>query len=170
MPNNIVSPPFLPAPRFTLRQLHYFWPTVVGGTPPRVLDSKGALLGQASSSLKLGLDTAALRDAAAEIEWRKVSRLSIDAYARALADQLTRQTGGTFLVDNRSGASGNSSASTSHSHRHHRSRCVWSSTTGRGSGSGSGGAAARSSTTGQSFCSRASSSAVMRSTSSGKSL
>lgn len=35
---------------------------------------------------------------------------SIDAYARALADQLTRQTGGTFLVDNRSGASGNLSA------------------------------------------------------------
>lgn len=66
-----------------LRQLHYFWPVVVGGTPPRVLDGKGPLLGQAASSLKLGLDTAGLRDAAAEIEWRKVSRLSIEAYARA---------------------------------------------------------------------------------------
>lgn len=66
-----------------LRQLHYFWPIVVGGTPPRVLDSKGPLLGQASGSLKLALDTAGLRDAAAEIEWRKVSRLSIDQYARA---------------------------------------------------------------------------------------
>jgi len=66
-----------------LRQLHYFWPIVVGGTPPRVLDGKGPLLGQAAGALKLGLDTAALRDAAAEIEWRKVSRLSIDEYARA---------------------------------------------------------------------------------------
>jgi DNA helicase II / ATP-dependent DNA helicase PcrA len=66
-----------------LRQLHYFWPTIVGGSPPRVLDGKGPLIGQAASALKLGLDTAALRDAAAEIEWRKVSRLSLDTYARA---------------------------------------------------------------------------------------
>lgn len=66
-----------------LRQLHYFWPTVVGGSPPRVLDGKGPLIGQAASALRLGLDTPALRDAAAEIEWRKVSKLSLDAYARA---------------------------------------------------------------------------------------
>lgn len=66
-----------------LRQLHYFWPVVVGGTPPRILDGKGPLLGQAAGTMRLGLDTAALRDTAAEIEWRKVSRLSIDDYARA---------------------------------------------------------------------------------------
>ena len=35
---------------------------------------------------------------------------AIDAYARTLADQLTRQTGGTFLVENRAGAGGNISA------------------------------------------------------------
>ncbi len=35
---------------------------------------------------------------------------AIDAYARTLADHLTRQTGGTFLVDNRVGAAGNISA------------------------------------------------------------
>ncbi|MEY4711259.1 MAG: hypothetical protein RIS88_709 [Pseudomonadota bacterium] len=35
---------------------------------------------------------------------------AIDAYARTLADQLARQTGGTFLVDNRAGAGGNLSA------------------------------------------------------------
>lgn len=35
---------------------------------------------------------------------------AVDAYARALADQLTRQTGGTFLVDNKPGANGNLSA------------------------------------------------------------
>jgi tripartite-type tricarboxylate transporter receptor subunit TctC len=35
---------------------------------------------------------------------------AIDAYARTLADQLAKQTGGTFLVDNRAGAGGNLSA------------------------------------------------------------
>lgn len=35
---------------------------------------------------------------------------AIDAYARTLADQLSKQTGGTFLVDNRAGAGGNLSA------------------------------------------------------------
>jgi len=35
---------------------------------------------------------------------------AIDAYARTLGDQLSRQTGGTFLVENRAGAGGNLSA------------------------------------------------------------
>lgn len=35
---------------------------------------------------------------------------SIDVYARVLADQLSKQTGGTFLVENRAGAGGNLSA------------------------------------------------------------
>lgn len=35
---------------------------------------------------------------------------AVDAYARALADQLARQTGGTFLVENKPGANGNLSA------------------------------------------------------------
>ncbi len=35
---------------------------------------------------------------------------AIDAYARTLADQLAKQTGGTFLVENRAGAGGNLSA------------------------------------------------------------
>jgi tripartite-type tricarboxylate transporter receptor subunit TctC len=35
---------------------------------------------------------------------------AIDAYARALAEQLTRQTGGTFIVDYKPGANGNISA------------------------------------------------------------
>jgi tripartite-type tricarboxylate transporter receptor subunit TctC len=35
---------------------------------------------------------------------------AIDAYARALAEQLAQQTGGTFLVDNKPGANGNLSA------------------------------------------------------------
>ncbi|HZF82913.1 MAG TPA: tripartite tricarboxylate transporter substrate binding protein [Burkholderiaceae bacterium] len=35
---------------------------------------------------------------------------AIDVYARALADQLAKQTGGTFIVENRAGANGNISA------------------------------------------------------------
>lgn len=35
---------------------------------------------------------------------------SVDVYARALADQLARQTGGNFIVENKAGANGNLSA------------------------------------------------------------
>jgi len=66
-----------------LSQLNFFWPQVVGGTMPRLLESKGRLLAHAADSVKLKLDTATLRDMAGEIEWRKVSRLSIEQYGRA---------------------------------------------------------------------------------------
>ena len=67
-----------------LSQLNFFWPQVVGGTMPRLLESKGRLLAHAAETLKLKLDTATLRDTAAEIEWRKVSRLSIEQYSTAV--------------------------------------------------------------------------------------
>lgn len=66
-----------------LSQLAFFWPQVVGGTMPRILEGKARLLGQAAESLRMRVDTAALRDLAAEIEWRKVSGLSIEEYAAA---------------------------------------------------------------------------------------
>jgi DNA helicase-2/ATP-dependent DNA helicase PcrA len=64
-----------------LSQLNFFWPQVIGGTMPRLLDSKARMLAHAAENLKIKLDTATLRDAAAEIEWRKTSRLSIEQYA-----------------------------------------------------------------------------------------
>jgi DNA helicase-2/ATP-dependent DNA helicase PcrA len=64
-----------------LSQLGFFWPQVVGGSAPKLLESKGRMIGHAAESLRLKLDTATLRDTAAEIEWRKVSRLSLDEYA-----------------------------------------------------------------------------------------
>jgi DNA helicase-2/ATP-dependent DNA helicase PcrA len=70
-----------------LSQLNYFWPHVVGGQAPRILDGKGRLLGHAAEKLKLRLDTATLRDLAAEIEWRKTSGLSIDQYAAGIAQR-----------------------------------------------------------------------------------
>lgn len=63
-----------------LAQLNFFWPQVIGGTMPRLLDSKARLIAHAADSLGLRLDTATLRDAAAEIEWRKTSRLSVEQY------------------------------------------------------------------------------------------
>lgn len=66
-----------------LSQLAFFWPQVVGGTMPRILEGKARLLGQAAESLRIRVDTATLRDLAAEIEWRKVGGLSIDQYAEA---------------------------------------------------------------------------------------
>ena len=70
-----------------LSQLNFFWPQVVGGQLPSVLDGKGRVLGQAAERLKLRVDTATLRDVAAEVEWRKVSGLSIEQYASAVADR-----------------------------------------------------------------------------------
>ncbi len=67
-----------------LSQLGHFWPEVIGGQMPRILDSKGRVIAQAAETLRLKLDTATLRDLAAEIEWRKVSRLTFDQYAAVL--------------------------------------------------------------------------------------
>lgn len=68
-----------------LAQLNHFWPLVVGGSAPRVLDYKGRVLGEAAERLKLRVDVPTLRDVAAEIEWRKVSALGMDDYERRLA-------------------------------------------------------------------------------------
>lgn len=70
-----------------LAQLNYFWPQVVGGQLPSVLDGKGRVLGHAAERLALRVDTPTLRDIAAEIEWRKVSGLTLDQYASALASR-----------------------------------------------------------------------------------
>lgn len=70
-----------------LAQLSFFWPQIVGGTLPKVLESKGRLIGHAADTLGIRVDTAALRDVAAEIEWRKVSGLSIEQYELAAFDR-----------------------------------------------------------------------------------
>ena len=75
-----------------LAQLSHFWPQAVGGPLPRILESKGRLLAQAAEQLRLRVDTAALRDAAAEIEWRKVSRMPLAQYARAAESRSLPQT------------------------------------------------------------------------------
>lgn len=64
-----------------LAQLNFFWPTLAGSPAPSIIDNKVRLLGQAAEQLRLRPDTATLRDIAAEIEWRKVSLISIEQHA-----------------------------------------------------------------------------------------
>jgi DNA helicase-2/ATP-dependent DNA helicase PcrA len=70
-----------------LAQLGFFWPQVAGAPAPGILAAKGPLLGQAAEALRVRVDTAALRDLAAEVEWRKVSRLTLDQYALRAASR-----------------------------------------------------------------------------------
>ncbi|MFS6528757.1 ATP-dependent helicase [Microbacterium aurugineum] len=64
-----------------LAQLNFFWPTLAGSPAPSIIDNKVRMLGQAADAIRLRPSTATLRDIASEIEWRKVSMLSIDQYA-----------------------------------------------------------------------------------------
>ncbi|MEJ1091060.1 ATP-dependent helicase [Microbacterium istanbulense] len=74
-----------------LAQLNFFWPTLAGDTAPTIIDNKVRLLGQAADAMRLRPSTATLRDLASEIEWRKVSMLSIDQHA-ALGRPLSGMT------------------------------------------------------------------------------
>ncbi|MBO0979358.1 ATP-dependent helicase [Microbacterium sp. SD291] len=64
-----------------LAQLNFFWPTLAGSPAPSIIDNKVRMLGQAADAMRLRPSTATLRDIASEIEWRKVSMLSVDQHA-----------------------------------------------------------------------------------------
>jgi DNA helicase-2/ATP-dependent DNA helicase PcrA len=70
-----------------LRQLNYFWPRVVGGRPPQLVDGKASLVREAAKRAQVRLDGGAgnLADAASEIEWAKVTQVRPDGYAAAAA-------------------------------------------------------------------------------------
>jgi DNA helicase II / ATP-dependent DNA helicase PcrA len=70
-----------------LRQLNYFWPRVVGGRPPQLIDSKAGLVREAARRARVRLDgtPGALADTAAEIEWAKVIQVRPDGYPAAAA-------------------------------------------------------------------------------------
>ena len=67
-----------------LSQLEYFWPQFAGVPAPRVLESKAKLIATVAEAQKLHFDSGAIRDVAAEIEWRKYSMLSLDQYEQVL--------------------------------------------------------------------------------------
>ncbi len=68
-----------------LRQLTHFWPSTVGGPAPRVLESKITLVAEAARRLRVSAGLPELRDAAAEIEWAKVTQVRPDELAAASA-------------------------------------------------------------------------------------
>ena len=67
------------------RQLSYFWPRVVGDTGWQLLDTKFAVVAQATNRAGLSTSTDDVRDLAGEIEWAKASLISPEAYAAAVA-------------------------------------------------------------------------------------
>ncbi|MEN9749886.1 MAG: hypothetical protein RL149_964 [Actinomycetota bacterium] len=70
-----------------LSQLEYFWPQHAGVPAPQVIESKAKLIADAANELKLKLDTAAIREIAAEIEWRKYSMLSLEQYGDVVSNR-----------------------------------------------------------------------------------
>ena len=68
-----------------LRQLGFFWPKVVGGAPPRILEHKAPVIAEAAARLALSVDRVAIRDLSSEVEWSKVSLVTADDYVRATA-------------------------------------------------------------------------------------
>jgi DNA helicase-2/ATP-dependent DNA helicase PcrA len=66
-----------------LRQLQYFWPTVVGGDLPRIESTKAPIVAAAASRVGIRPGQAEVRDLAAEIEWAKVSQVAPSDYAAA---------------------------------------------------------------------------------------
>nr|BFE83335.1 hypothetical protein GCM10020093_059360 [Planobispora longispora] len=66
-----------------LRQLTYFWPRVIGGDPPAVIESKLPLLIGACRQIGRDLERSELRDVASEIEWAKVTQTGPEDYVEA---------------------------------------------------------------------------------------
>ncbi|MFF4992216.1 ATP-dependent DNA helicase UvrD2 [Streptosporangium saharense] len=66
-----------------LRQLTYFWPRVIGGDPPKVIESKLPLLADAFRLVRRAPDRSELRDVASEIEWAKATQIGPEDYAEA---------------------------------------------------------------------------------------
>lgn len=68
-----------------LRQLTHFWPSTIGGPPPKVLESKISLVAECARRLRVSAALPQLRDVAAEIEWAKVTQLRPEEYEAASA-------------------------------------------------------------------------------------
>jgi DNA helicase-2/ATP-dependent DNA helicase PcrA len=68
-----------------LRQLTYFWPKVIGGEPPKIIDSKIGLIADAARACRLSFGRTELRDIATEVEWAKVTQLRPEDYPAAVA-------------------------------------------------------------------------------------
>ncbi len=77
-----------------LRQLRYFWPRVVGGALPRLIESKAGPVAEAAARVRIRADRTEIRDLAAEIEWAKVTQTAPDDYVTAVAKARREPAGG----------------------------------------------------------------------------
>jgi DNA helicase-2/ATP-dependent DNA helicase PcrA len=67
------------------RQLAYFWPRVVGGEPPRLLDNTFGMVANAAARARLRPGTSELRDLLSELEWAASTLVAPDDYPAAAA-------------------------------------------------------------------------------------
>ena len=67
-----------------LRQLGYFWPHVIGGDAPRLIQSKSRYIVEAAERVGARLDPAGARDVAEHLERRKVLELTTAEHAQRL--------------------------------------------------------------------------------------
>ncbi|QVQ54018.1 ATP-dependent DNA helicase UvrD2 [Spiractinospora alimapuensis] len=68
-----------------LRQLSYFWPQVVGGPPPTLIESKLQAVAEVARGCGLTPGRGELRDLAGEIEWAKSTQTRPEDYEAAAA-------------------------------------------------------------------------------------
>ncbi|WP_431872846.1 ATP-dependent DNA helicase UvrD2 [Nocardiopsis eucommiae] len=68
-----------------LRQLGFFWPQVIGGEKPKLIESKLSVVARAANSVGQQPDRLGLRDLASEIEWAKVTQVRPSDYDKAVA-------------------------------------------------------------------------------------
>lgn len=66
-----------------LKQLSYFWPKVIGGAPPRIMEHKAQAVAEAARRLGFDVDRVAIRDLSTEVEWAKVSMITPEQYEQA---------------------------------------------------------------------------------------
>ena len=66
-----------------LKQLNYFWPRVVGGAPPRLLENAFGTVASAASRVRLRPGTAELRDLLAELDWAASTLVGPEDYVAA---------------------------------------------------------------------------------------
>jgi DNA helicase-2/ATP-dependent DNA helicase PcrA len=68
-----------------MKQLNYFWPRVVGGAPPRLLENTFGMVANAASRARLRPGTTEIRDLLAELDWAASTLVGPEDYAAAAA-------------------------------------------------------------------------------------
>jgi DNA helicase-2/ATP-dependent DNA helicase PcrA len=69
-------------PLAAMKQLGYFWPRVVGGAPPRLVDNTFGMVANAAARARLRPGTSELRDLLSELEWAASCLVGPEDYPR----------------------------------------------------------------------------------------